>query len=168
METTTQAWSGPGTEATRKTLVENLNEAALTLRNVQLAVKVAHWNVRGPNFVELHELFDQLYGHLEGGVDLLAERAVQLGGVALGTAQEVAGVAPADATAQLPDGSACVAWVAERAARASARLYQGIAEAEDAGDPVTADILTGLARQIDKDFWWVRAHLDGADPRSAR
>lgn len=159
METMTQTWAGPETDATRKTLIENLNEAALTLRNVQLTVKVAHWNVRGPNFVELHELFDQLYGHLEGAVDLLAERAVQLGGSALGTAQEVAGVAPADATAQLPEGSELVQWVAERAARASARLYRGITEAEEAGDPVTADILTGLARELDKDLWFLRAHL---------
>ena len=78
---------------TKNSLVEAVRTEIVPLLNDRLAdavdlfdqAKHAHWNVKGPQFIALHQLFDTIAGHLEGFADLLAERAVQLGGVAEGT-----------------------------------------------------------------------------------
>lgn len=157
-----------GPEA-REALVQELQELSLSLRGQQLATKVAHWNVKGQNFLEIHELLDQVASHLEEGVDLLAERAVQLGGSARGTAAEVAEVweAPGSGSPSESAGerssSSWIGWVADGLRKVTARLYAGIELAAKSGDPVTADLLTQLARQADKDLWFLAAHLETAD-----
>src|SRR5262245_43843625 len=77
-------------EATRVKAVELLNARLADCIDLQTQTKQAHWNVKGPNFIALHELFDKVNEEVEDYVDDLAERAVQLGGVAEGTARTVA------------------------------------------------------------------------------
>ena len=77
-------------EATRVKVVEQLNARLADCIDLQTQTKQAHWNVKGPNFIALHELFDQINEDVEDYVDDIAERAVQLGGVAEGTARMVA------------------------------------------------------------------------------
>src|SRR5207248_10244224 len=77
-------------EATRVKAVELLNERLADCIDLQTQTKQAHWNVKGPNFIALHELFDKVNEDVEEYVDGIAERAVQLGGVAEGTARKVA------------------------------------------------------------------------------
>ena len=82
---------------TKNTLPQNERDHVVKLLSARLAdaidlfnqTKHAHWNVKGPGFIALHELFDQIAGHVEDYADSLAERAVQLGGVAEGTSQAV-------------------------------------------------------------------------------
>src|SRR5579875_2687075 len=81
-------------------LQERLNRLALNLRAMQLEVKVAHWNVKGPNFQSLHLLFDQVAGHLDEAVDRLAERVVTLGGWARGSWREIGEVSDAGDASQ--------------------------------------------------------------------
>ena len=77
-------------ETTRSRVVELLNQRLADCIDLQTQCKQAHWNVKGPSFIGLHKLFDDINEDVEGYVDLLAERAVQLGGVAEGTARSVA------------------------------------------------------------------------------
>src|SRR6516225_9479863 len=78
-------------EGTRAKAVELLNARLADCIDLQTQTKQAHWNVKGPQFIALHELFDKINEEVEDYVDDLAERAVQLGGVVQGTARSVAG-----------------------------------------------------------------------------
>src|SRR5437867_11991088 len=77
-------------EATRRKVIELCNDRLADAIDLQTQCKYAHWNVKGPNFIALHELFDKINEDVEDYVDLIAERAVQLGGIAIGTARSVA------------------------------------------------------------------------------
>lgn len=121
--------------------------------------KQAHWNVRGPVFQQLHELFDSVNAHALAWTDDLAERIAQLGGSARGTSGATAKATslPAfpldesDAAKLLGALSASVAAFANAA-------RDGIDAAEGQGDAVTADLLTRLAGEADKDLWFLEAH----------
>src|SRR5690349_19680064 len=77
-------------ESTRGRIADLLNARLADAIDLQTQMKQAHWNVKGPNFISLHELFDKINEDVEDYVDLIAERVVQLGGIALGTARSVA------------------------------------------------------------------------------
>src|SRR5947209_1374797 len=77
-------------KAAREELIPLINQRLADALDLQLQLKQAHWNVKGPNFIGLHELFDDIDESVEGYVDLIAERIVQLGGIAEGTARAVA------------------------------------------------------------------------------
>src|SRR3977135_1798866 len=77
-------------EAMRREMVDLCNARLADAIDLQTQTKQAHWNVKGPHFIALHELFDKVNADVEDYVDLIAERAVQLGGVVEGTARAVA------------------------------------------------------------------------------
>jgi starvation-inducible DNA-binding protein len=153
--------------ATRNSVPSNVRTAMIALLNarladaldLKLAVKQAHWNVKGPSFIALHELFDAIATRVDGFGDDLAERLVQLGGIAQGTTQAVSagtGLAPypTDITAQADH----VAALADRLAAFGAAIRGAIQEAADAGDADTSDLFTEISRAADKDLWFVEAH----------
>jgi len=124
-----------------------------------LSTKEAHWNVKGPNFIALHELFDKFNGEVAVYVDDLAERIVQLGGHAHGT---LGAVGKAKALPAYPDGLTregdhLKALIAQTAAL-GALVRKGIDAAANAGDADTADLLTGISRGLDKQLWFLEAH----------
>ena len=124
-----------------------------------LRAKQAHWNVRGPNFVGLHELFDTVAGQAEEHADGLAERAVQLGSTPDGTLK---GVASRSRLGEYPRG--VVAWSQHVAEMTTALLAvttairKDIDTAADAKDAGTADLLTEISRDLDKLLWMVSVH----------
>lgn len=145
---------------TRKAMIALLNARLADAIDLRLALKQAHWNVKGPNFIGLHELFDAIQVRVAGFVDDIAERAVALGGIVNGTTQGVAKGSkldpyPADITAEKDH----VAAVSDRLAAFGKLARAGIDAADEAGDKDTADLFTGVSRQIDKDLWMVEAHL---------
>src|ERR1700752_3863084 len=77
-------------ESVRTKMIELLNARLADAIDLQTQTKQAHWNVKGPTFIALHELFDKVNEDVEDYVDTIAERVVQLGGVAEGTARSVA------------------------------------------------------------------------------
>src|SRR5436305_736048 len=77
-------------EGTRRQVIELLNARLADAIDLQTQTKQAHWNLKGPSFIALHKLFDEINEDVEDYVDLIAERAVQLGGVAEGTARTIA------------------------------------------------------------------------------
>lgn len=149
-------------EATRIEVISLLNEKLAACIDLQLQCKQAHWNVKGPTFIALHELFDKVDEDVENYADMLAERLVQLGGIAEGTAGVVA------ARSTLPDYPLAIKTGAEHVAALSDALAAfgrmarvGIEEMNELEDAGTSDLLTEVSRGIDKWLWFVEAHQQG-------
>jgi starvation-inducible DNA-binding protein len=147
-------------EATRVKSVELLNARLADCKDLQTQTKQAHWNVKGPNFIALHELFDKINDELEDYVDDIAERAVQLGGVAEGTARMVAKRSSlAEYPANAADGRSHAEALSSALAAFGKAARKAIGEANELGDLDTADLFTEVSRGIDKWLWFVEAHL---------
>jgi starvation-inducible DNA-binding protein len=147
-------------ESTRAKVIEILNARLADAIDLQSQTKQAHWNVKGPFFIGLHELFDKINEEVEDYVDDIAERAVQLGGVAEGTARMVAKKSslpeyPIDAV----DGHSHVAALSSALAAFGKVARKAINDVNDLGDLDTADLFTEVSRGIDKWLWFVEAHL---------
>lgn len=147
-------------EGTRGKVITLLNARLADCTDLQTQTKQAHWNVKGPNFIALHELFDKINEEVEDYVDDLAERAVQLGGVAEGTARMVAKKSTLpEYPANAADGRSHVDALSTALAAFGKSARQAITEANDLGDLDTADLFTEISRGIDKWLWFVEAHL---------
>ena len=147
-------------EATRVKAVELLNARLADCKDLQTQVKQAHWNVKGPNFISLHLLFDKINDDVEDYVDEIAERAVQIGGVAEGTARMVAKRSSlTEYPASAVDGRSHVEALSSALAAFGKSARKAIGEADDLGDLDTADLFTEVSRRIDKWLWFVEAHL---------
>lgn len=151
-----------GLKSNTKTAMNGLLNARLAdALDLSLAVKQAHWNLKGPTFIAVHELLDMLRDHLDLNTDTLAERVAQLDGVALGTAQAIAKGSeltayPTDVH-KVPDH---VKALVDRYAALAKSVREAIDSADDAGDAGTADIFTAFSRDIDKDLWFLKSHLE--------
>ena len=147
-------------EATRVKAVELLNARLADCKDLPTQVKQAHWNVKGPHFIGLHELFDKIGEGVGDYVDGLAERAVQLGGVAEGTVRAVARRSSlAEYPARAVDGRGHVEALSSALAAFGTAARKAIGQANELGDLDTADLFTDVSRGIDKWLWFVEAHL---------
>ena len=149
-------------EATRREVIRLLNQRLADSIDLQTQCKQGHWNVKGPTFIALHKLFDDINEDVEEYVDLLAERVVQLGGIAEGTV----GVAAERSTLVdyplgLSTGSEHVAALSDALAMFGRTVRIGIEEMNDLEDAGSADILTEISRGVDKWLWFVEAHQQG-------
>lgn len=147
-------------ENDRQALVELLNGRLADTSDLYSQIKQAHWNVKGPNFYQLHLLFDQLAGEVFPFIDLLAERATALGGVALGTVRMAAGKStlpeyPVEAT----EGQRHLQALIERYATFTTNVRNAIDVADEHHDKSTADVFTEISRVADKQLWFLEAHV---------
>ncbi len=146
----------------RAKLVSLLNQRLADAADLKSQTKFAHWNVKGPNFIALHKLFDELAGVLDEHVDNIAERITALGGVAMGTVRQAAAMSQ---TAEFPantfKGQEVVAAIADRYASVGKAMRQAIDESDELGDKDTADLFTGISRELDKFLYFLEAHLQG-------
>jgi len=145
---------------TRTRVIELLNTRLADAIDLGAATKHAHWNVKGPNFIALHELFDKVAETIEAHVDTLAERVTALGGRAHGTLAAVARTTtlkpyPEDISEGLSHVDALSAALADH----GAKLRAAIDAAGKLGDADTADLFTGISRETDKHLWFLEAHL---------
>jgi starvation-inducible DNA-binding protein len=139
--------------------VTSLNQRLADAIDLQLQAKHAHWNVKGPSFFALHQLFERVAVAVAGHADLIAERAVQLGGVAEGAVQAVAQRSELSPyPLRIEAGVDHVRALAGSLATFAAKMRCSIAEAEREVDPVSVDILTEVSRDIEKLLWLVEAH----------
>src|SRR5437667_1844056 len=144
----------------RTQVIELLNARLADCTDLQTQTKHAHWNVKGPNFIALHELFDKVNEQVEDYVDEIAERAVQLGGVAEGTARMVAKRSSlSEYPANTVDGRSHVDALSSALAAFGTAVRKAIDQANELGDLDTADLFTEVSRGIDKWLWFVEAHL---------
>ena len=143
---------------TRTQVVSLLGQRLADSLTLQSHCKQAHWNVKGPQFNSLHLLFDQIDEVIEGYTDQIAERIVQLGGVAEGTVRAVAAKTQLiDYPLALSTGGEHVASLSDSLAAFGRTTRMGIEEMSDLGDSVSADLLTEVTRGVDKWLWFVEA-----------
>src|SRR5437660_12832233 len=148
--------------STRLEVAGLLNQRLADSIDLQTQCKQAHWNVKGPTFIALHKLFDEINEDVEAYVDLIAERIVQLGGIAEGTV----GVVEARSTLidyplTLSSGAQHVAALSDALAGFGRTVRLGIEEMNELEDAGSADILTEISRGVDKWLWFVEAHQQG-------
>ena len=150
--------------AAKAVAIRLLNARLADAIDLALLTKQAHWNIKGPQFIALHEMFDGFRTEVDGHVDTMAERVVQLGGTALGTTQVVA---KASTLAPYPTGITRtrdhLAALIERYATVANATRAAIDTTDRAGDKDTADILTGVSRDLDKALWFLEAHVQDKD-----
>jgi starvation-inducible DNA-binding protein len=147
-------------QSVRMQSVELLNRNLALAIDLERQAKQAHWNVKGPNFIALHELFDKVAEAAAEFTDLLAERATALGGTAEGRLHAVA------ENSSLPryptgivSGPEHVDAVSTALANFGKVAREAIDQAERFGDADTADVFTEISREADKQLWLVEAHL---------
>jgi starvation-inducible DNA-binding protein len=151
---------------TRTKMCDLLNRRLADSIDLQTQCKQAHWNVKGPSFIALHKLFDEINEAVEEYVDLLAERIVQLGGTARGTVQAVAEGSSLEAyPLEITAGEEHVEALSSALAAFGRGVRDGIEAADDVDDADTADILTEISRGNDQWLWFVEAHLERAEDR---
>ena len=158
----------PTMHKTRIDLDSESREQLAGLLNQQLAdtfdlysqTKQAHWNVKGPQFFQLHELFDKLAADLLPNIDDMAERVTTLGGTALGTAKMSAKTSRLeDYPATVVGGTESLETLIDRYATLAASTREAIESSAKLGDADTSDLFTGISRSLDKSLWFLEAHL---------
>ena len=152
---------------TRIQVVSYLNLRLADCLDLGTQAKEAHWNVKGTSFHTLHLLFDDIAEDIEGYADAIAERLVQLGGVARGTARDTAANSvlneyPFD----IHSGEEHTAAFSSALAAFGAIVREGIADCNVFDDADSADIFTEISRGIDKWLWMVEAHLQPSEPET--
>ncbi len=147
-------------EASRLKIIELLQARLVDTIDLFTQAKQAHWTIKGPAFIAVHELFDDVAGEVNEHADTIAERIEILGGQALGTARVVA---KTSSLSEYPVGAVTQdehikAMTAAMATYAKA-VRKAIDSATEYGDADTADLFTGVSRAIDKQRWFVESHL---------
>jgi starvation-inducible DNA-binding protein len=144
----------------KATSVALLNARLADTIDLALAVKQAHWTLKGAAFIAVHEMLDRLRDDLNDYADTMAERAATLGGTPLGTVQVVAKTTTLEAypltLRKIPDH---VHALAERTAALGNAVRENIDAAASAGDADTADVFTEVSRGLDKWLWLIESHL---------
>ncbi|MCC7200424.1 MAG: DNA starvation/stationary phase protection protein Dps [Gammaproteobacteria bacterium] len=147
-------------EKARRKLAIELNARLADAIDLKFQAKHAHWNVKGPRFIALHELFDRLAAGLDAPIDDMAERITTLAGTANGTLALVAKASTLPAyPAELASGTAHVESLANAYAAFARALRKSIGVAQKQGDDGTADLFTSISQEIDKNLWLLEAHL---------
>lgn len=140
-------------------LIKPLNQNLANMLDLKLQCKQAHWNVKGANFIALHELFDEIAGAVDEYADSLAERVAQLQGLAQGTLQAVANASSLKAyPADVQDSQRHVVLLGAAIAAVARQVCELIDTATAINDQATADIGVEIVRGLDKWRWFVESH----------
>ena len=147
-------------EEVRVKAIEILNQTLAATLDLKTQTKQAHWNVKGMNFYQLHELFDEIATELEEYVDMVAERVTALGGTAMGTARIAAdrSILP-EYDLGAVSGAEHVTALADRFGVYAKHVRDAIDRTDEIGDADTADLYTEISRTIDKRLWFLEAHV---------
>jgi starvation-inducible DNA-binding protein len=150
-------------KSNRAELIAILNQRLADIIDLQTQLKQAHWNVKGPHFIGLHELFDKISGEVQDYVDTIAERIVQLGGIAEGTVRSAASRSRLEEyPLDIAEGAAHVEAVARALSTFGREARVTIEETQGLNDADTTDIFTEVSRGIDKWLWFVEAHTQAS------
>src|SRR5258706_3265427 len=141
-----------------------MNQRLADAVDLQMQMKQAHWNVKGPHFIGLHELFDQIDEAVEGYVDLIAERIVQLGGIAEGTVRVAAERSRLEEyPLDIAHGHAHVEARSKPLSTFGPEARNTIEQADDLDDAGTTDMFTEISRGIEKWLWVVEAQSQATE-----
>lgn len=151
------------TEDTRSKMIDLLNARLSDTIALTLAVKQAHWNLKGRGFIGVHELLDEVATHLRDAGDMMAERAVILGGLAQGTLETVSNGSNVEPyPTDIVDVQDHVVALTERFMAYGSKLRDAIDQADDVDDDDTEDLFTEVSRIVDKDAWFIGANVERA------
>lgn len=146
----------------RSAIAQLLNERLADLIDLGLQLKQAHWNVKGPNFIAIHKLFDEVAEEVEEYIDDTAERLVALGGIAEGTVKAVGGRTTLPAyPLNITGWRDHIEAVSTALAKTGKGVRAAIAQADELGDAGTTDLFTQVSRGLDQYLWFVESHLQG-------
>lgn len=146
--------------AAREKLVGLLNARLADSIDLMMQAKQAHWNVKGPQFIALHELFDKVATEATEYVDTIAERITTLGGTAEGTVRVAASKSQlSEYPLEIMDGMLHVDALSTALATYGKLVREAIDAADELSDADTADLFTEISRGVDKNLWFVEAHL---------
>ena len=144
----------------KKVSISVLNARLADSIDLALLTKQAHWNIKGPQFIALHEMIDGFRTEIDGHVDTMAERVVQLGGTAAGTVQAVnKATALAPYPIDIYREKDHLAALIERYGRVASAVRAAIDETAEAGDADTNELLIAFSRALDKALWFLEAHV---------
>lgn len=143
-------------DQSRHKMIDLLNARLADLVSLTLAVKQAHWNLKGPGYIGVHELLDDVADRLRDSADMMAERTVVLGGYARGTVEEAASQTTLTAyPLEMEKIEDHIAALKERFLAVGKLVREAVEHASDAGDPGCEDLFTEVSRQLDKDAWFI-------------
>ena len=144
----------------RQAIIALLSARLADSSDLSSQLKWAHWNLKGMHFIQLHLLFDSVAGHLLEQTDIIAERITALGGVANGTVREAAAKSTLkEADLSASDGPSMLKFLVHNVAHHANAMRTAVQESGDLGDAITADLFTQLTRELDKDLWFLEAHI---------
>jgi starvation-inducible DNA-binding protein len=152
---------------TRNNLDSNAKKVAIAILNERLAASIdlalitkqAHWNLKGPRFIMIHEMLDGFRDTIDEHVDIIAERVVQLGGTAIGTSQAASDSSLKPYPTNIYKIEDHLAALIEHYAAVANSVRKAIEDTDEAGDADTADIFTAFSRDLDKSLWFLEAHV---------
>ena len=148
-------------QKTKNTLIDDLNTMLACTIDLQLQVKQAHWNVKGPHFVARHELFEAVAGRLRNSADMLAERAATLGGYAAGTVRSSAEASKLpEYDLNATDGRNHIKTLVDRFETYTKSLRDSIELAERSKEPATTDLYVEVLRAAELDMWFLESHIN--------
>lgn len=149
----------------REELVGLINQQLADTLDLFTQTKQAHWNVKGLDFFQVHELLDELAKTTRKQTDMIAERATALGGVALGTARmSAANSTLSEYPTDVFDVPDVLNAVAERYAAYAASTRAAIKRSQELDEPTTEDMFTDVSREIDEALYFLESHLQGSQP----
>ncbi len=156
-------FAGALNQDARSQVVDLLNANLVNTISLTLAVKQAHWNLKGRGFIGVHELLDDVAERLRESSDTMAERAVILGGHAKGTVEFAAEKTTLEAyPLEMTEIGEHIEHLKSRFMEVGGALREAIEVAEKAGDEDTADLFTEVSRAVDKDAWFIGANAPEA------
>lgn len=143
----------------QKKIAEGLSGVLADSYTLFLKTQNYHWNVTGPHFGPLHDLFEEQYRELFDAIDEIAERIRTLGFRAPGTLKEFGDLASVKEQTGQPDAMEMVKNLAEANETVHKTLRSAFETADEAGDEGTADLMVERMQAHAKNIWMLRSHL---------